>query len=196
MIDPLHDGAAVVIVYALRRSASVPWLPLLPGAPEYTDHSGGWSTIYPLSRTGAPGDLRYHVRQIVAPGGVASPGTPTRGVYAIATEGEVDPGAPRGATRMLDWLPGLQGSWTLPELRADASALAVAIRDAWPVRTDELGDPIVEPIDMWWSLAGADHRAQALSYVTVGAIPSGADTAPQASLVAVQARSELATIRG
>lgn len=176
MPDSIHDGAAILVVYAVRRSAQNPDLPSIPGNPDFIRWWGtGWSTIYPTGRAHSSSDLRLHVYHVMEGADTGLPGGAARGVYIVATEG--DPGSgPRGATRVTGtWVPTWVAAWTLPELLADEGTEATAIKAAWPPRYDGEGDPIVEPPGIWWSIAGADHHGQADDYATVAAIPAGAD---------------------
>lgn len=110
---------ATLIAY-IRADPSID-TPVVPVTWEVSVENNRWTTLYPLGR----GGVSFFARLIAR-----TSGTPTRALF-ICTGGTVV--LNRLASQIAtDGLPWTQ-TWTnLPALRADAGALAVAIRAAWP----------------------------------------------------------------
>jgi hypothetical protein len=120
---------------------------------ERTIEDDGWTSVFPGGRA----DGRFFSARLI----LRDAGNPLRAVFVctgtravlnfLANEIEEQRTHP---TNPMPWLR----TWlTLPLLRADGSAPAVAIRAAWPDerRRDELGNPIGTLVAHWRRMAGA-----------------------------------------
>lgn len=126
--------------------------PLIPGSWDRVIEDDRWSTIWPLGRAARP-EVWFHARLVLR-----NDTTPTRALFICTGERVVlNALADRIAADALPWTR----TWlTLAEIRADATALAVGLRAAWPDERprNDLGQPIGTLVGHWRRMAGFVHE--------------------------------------
>jgi hypothetical protein len=138
----------VAALIALIRAEASRDAPMIPGSWDCTVGPDRWSVIYPLGRVASPG-VFFHARLVLRDGT-----NPQRAVFVCTGPRAVlDRLANAIAADALAWTR----TWlTLAALRADASAPAVAIRNAWPDERprDANGNPIGASVAHFPRVAG------------------------------------------
>ena len=114
----MRRGTLIVLV---RRESTDSIAPLVPAAWDIIHEADGWFSVYPLGRQER--DVFFHMRHMM------SHPTFARAVYVCV-------GHPHILSRLADRIAEDGLNWTrawanLPELRADGTAVAVAVKQAW-----------------------------------------------------------------
>jgi hypothetical protein len=129
--------------------------PLVPVQWDRLIEDDGWATIYPLGSEARP-DVFFHARLVLR-----HPSDPNRALFVCTSDraAMLQHLADRIAEDDLAWTR----TWArLPLLRADATALAVALRAAWPDERprDEGGNPVGARVAHYARMTGFDINAE------------------------------------
>jgi hypothetical protein len=131
------------LIALIRAEVAPTDAPLIPAGWDRIIESDRWCTIYPLGRVARP-DIFFHARLVLR-----DVTTPTRALFVCTGPRVVlDALAARIAADALPWTR----TWlTLSALRADNTAAAIAIRNAWP---DERPGGVGTLVAHWRRMAG------------------------------------------
>jgi hypothetical protein len=140
---------------AFIRAHATDSAPLIPAQWDRTIEDDRWATVYPLGRVARP-DVFFHARLVLR-----DPNDATRALFICTSD------RPAMLVHLADRIASDNLPWTrtwssLAALRADATALAVRLRGAWPDERprDENNNPVGALVRHLRRMAGFDFDAE------------------------------------